>query len=95
MHRRNTYGVTAMCILLHHDIFAYSVPVYANLNLHIIAYLSLCIFQHIMHIWSYKTHIYAYFEMHIYAYLVLHFVHILCIFMHMVILHICAYFAFA
>ena len=57
-------------------IFAYFVHIYAYLNLHIMAYLSLCIFLHIMHIYAYKTHIYAYFEN---AYLCMWF-HVLFIF---------------
>ena len=31
-------------------------------NLHIMAYLPWYIFKYILHIWAYKTHIYAYFE---------------------------------
>ena len=51
-------------------------------------YLLLCIFQHIMHIYANKTHIYAYFEMHIYAHVVLH---IYAYFMHIYAYGIFAY----
>ena len=53
------------------------------------------LFQHIMHICSYK-HIFMHIlKMHIYAYWFCIFMHILCIFTHMVFSHICAHFVFA
>ena len=48
------------CIFVY--IYAYFVHIYAYLILHIMAYLSLCVFQHVIHICAYKTHIHAYFE---------------------------------
>ena len=43
------------CIFLH--VCAYFVHIYIFFNLHIMAYLSICIFKLIMHICAFKTHI--------------------------------------
>ena len=101
MHMNAQKYLWGHCIFLH--ICAYFVHIYAYFNLHIMAYSPLRIFQHILCIFKHIKHRRMHIlnmhilKMHIWKCIFMHiwfcvFVYILYTFMHMVFLHVRAYF---
>ena len=70
----------SLCIFLH--ICAYFVNICAYFNLHIMAYLQLCIFKHILHISTYKHISMQFLKMHSYAIICIFGFAYLCVFWH-------------